>query len=154
VPELDWRRTRRAVLKRLTPLCYGRAQFRQVQCAKPLGVRRQVHLRALEHRFGAGEVPVGIMMERNCYLDEPLEEPSVIPLRLSPDVLENFVSVKVPAVIKHIKAALVVNRVQPIASLNFVGTSGCFHGTILVGTGKADSGQFGFVTITPSLMGA
>ena len=61
---------------------------------KPPRIKRQISKGASQHRSRAGRVSVSVVMERDCYLNQSLQEFLLRLGRGAPDVFQRFVRVK------------------------------------------------------------
>jgi len=72
----------------------------------PLGVGAEIATGAFEHRTASDEISLGVVVQSNRDLDQPLEKLAFGLRRGAPDILQNFVRLKELAIVEEMNAVL------------------------------------------------
>ena len=97
---------RAAAIERIAPDIERVANGCQVESTVPLGVGAEIATGAFEHRTASDEISLGVVVQSNRDLDQPLEKLAFGLRRGAPDILQNFVRLKELAIVEEMNAVL------------------------------------------------
>ena len=97
---------RAAAIERIAPDIERVANGCQVESTVPLGVGAEIATGAFEHRTASDEISLGVVVQGNRDLDQPLEKLAFGLRRGAPDILQNFVRLKELAIVEEMNAML------------------------------------------------